>query len=90
MELTPRGGFALRRGDSPLIRGARLVLAGEGWQGSASQDGMKLSAGYPRQDGPALLFRGTLLEPVSQVTWTLEQRVEPVADAVRIDYTATP
>lgn len=90
LELSSRGGFAIQRDKSQLIRGARLVLAGEGWKRSVSQDALQRSDGYPRQEGGAWLFRGTLLEPVSQVTWTLEQRVAPVAGAVRVDYTATP
>lgn len=91
LELRRHGGFRLSRDGEEWIRGARLVLAGEGWKGSASQESLKLAPGYPRREGAAYRVRGTLVEPVSGVTWTLDQRIEPAAGgSVRIAYAATP
>ncbi|MBU4459414.1 MAG: DUF5060 domain-containing protein [Verrucomicrobia bacterium] len=84
------GRFSVRRGDRVLVRDANLVLAGEGWRGTAGQSSMKAAEGYPRRDGAAHVFRGTVVEPVAGVTWTLDQRIEPVAGGVKVVYTATP
>lgn len=90
VDVWPDGRFSVRRGDRVLIRNTHLVLAGEGWRGSAGQSAMKAAAGFPRRDGEAHVFRGTVVEPVAGAMWTLDQRIEPVEGGVRILYAATP
>ena len=90
LDLRPDGGFALQRGERVLIRKARLTVAGENWRGSVDQGALQPAAGFPRRDGTAYVWRGTVTEPVAGVVWTLDQRVEPSADGVRVLYTATP
>lgn len=89
-DVGPDGSISASRGGSVLIRGTRLVLAGEGWKGSAHQGAMRAAAGFPRREGAAHVFRGTLVEPVAGVAWAIEQRVEPVEGGVRVEYAATP
>jgi hypothetical protein len=90
LDLRPDGGFSLRRGERVLIRNARLTVAGENWRGSVNQGSLNATAGFPRRDGEAYAWRGTVVEPVAGVTWTLEQLVEPTAGGARLLYTATP
>lgn len=90
LDVRSDGGFILRRGDRVLIRNARLTVAGEGWRGSVNQGSMKVAEGFPRRDGAAHVFRGTVVEPVARVAWAVEERVEPVEGGARIVYTATP
>lgn len=90
LDVRPDGSLALTRGENVLIRRTRLTVAGEGWRGSVDQGALQAADGFPRRDGQAYAFRGTVVEPVAGVTWTLEQRVEPTAGGVRILYTATP
>lgn len=90
VEVRPDGRFVLRRGGRALIRDARLVVAGEGWRKAVDQARMKTVEGYPRREGEAYVFRGTVIEPLAGVTWTLEERIEPVEGGARVIYTATP
>jgi len=90
LDLRPDGSFTLVRGERVLIRRAGLTVAGESWRGSVGQGALQAADGFPHREGEAYVFRGTVVEPVARVTWTLEQRVEPVAGGVQVVYTATP
>ena len=84
------GGLTLSHGERVLVRGSRLVLAGEGWRGSVSQANATAAEGFPRRTGMVCEFRGSMAEPVAGVSWSYRQRVEPVEDGVRVEYVVSP
>ena len=89
MEFAPDGVWSVTRGGQKLIAGARLVVAGVGWKGSATQAGR--AATDASRSGPlAYAFRGRIVEPVSKVHWHFTQRAEPIEGGYRFVYTLEP
>ncbi|MBI2297532.1 MAG: DUF5060 domain-containing protein, partial [Armatimonadetes bacterium] len=48
------------------------------------------SSAAPAEEGGALVFRGSLVEPATKVVWRLEERLEPAGDAVKLSYDLVP
>ena len=84
------GSLRMLSGENVLISGTRMVIAAPGWRSAVSQTRVTPEGAYPRRDGKRLVWRGTIPDPKQGITWTFEQRVEPVERGIRLSYAIAP